>query len=603
MSKANFKPSRENQNDLTPFRFWCQKVLPLVYDDSLSYYELLCKVIDYLNKTMENVTNLNTDMNNLYKAFVKLQNYVNHYFDDLDVQKEINNKLDEMVKDGTFIALLRRYSTPPRDIYLQNYLPTFQIGDNIDNLGNIITSILASIGNEQHTIFIPTGTYDIYETITIPATVSIVTQKGAIFNVRSNGISAFYFIGVKGNVHRNNGILFDGGGCTFNLYKNNTSAITIDGTINDIARTSVSNIFINGDAPLYGTSERNNYTARSVGIKLITKNIYLLTFNNIIFSNTICVQWGETTDLAVNSGENIKFYGCVFTYIPFYVFTNSFSCSLNCCSFDYCDAFSINDANNPGISTYFLTDCHIERCVLLGDENNNTLMYGNSRYYVGNNANFDKTPINVQLRGGSHLKLMPSLVSTAQFFTNSPMIDVLAPVSINGYNMGNNILNNGVFEDVTNDVSISTSVGYSNNLGSYKISAKNGIVNITSCPTIDELTGITKYGLQFENTNPDVRAVFFEQFNLICDSNYIQIGSVFDDIENLLKAYYEITFHLGNGTTKMISYIIPLRNKLFSPSYMILKKLPCMFFDIRIGLEIKGNLTAKYYGTVINKLG
>ena len=51
----NFTP----YNPLKPFRFWCQKILPLVYDDSLSYYELLCKVVDYLNQTMENVDNLN----------------------------------------------------------------------------------------------------------------------------------------------------------------------------------------------------------------------------------------------------------------------------------------------------------------------------------------------------------------------------------------------------------------------------------------------------------------------------------------------------------------------------------------------------------------
>lgn len=41
-------------NDLMPFRFWCQKVLPLAYDDSLSYYEVLCKVVDYMNKVIEN---------------------------------------------------------------------------------------------------------------------------------------------------------------------------------------------------------------------------------------------------------------------------------------------------------------------------------------------------------------------------------------------------------------------------------------------------------------------------------------------------------------------------------------------------------------------
>lgn len=33
--------------------FWCQKVLPLVYDDSLSYYELLCKVVGKLNEVIK----------------------------------------------------------------------------------------------------------------------------------------------------------------------------------------------------------------------------------------------------------------------------------------------------------------------------------------------------------------------------------------------------------------------------------------------------------------------------------------------------------------------------------------------------------------------
>lgn len=40
-SPADFDPAMGNYADLKPFRFWCQKVLPLVYDESLSYYELL----------------------------------------------------------------------------------------------------------------------------------------------------------------------------------------------------------------------------------------------------------------------------------------------------------------------------------------------------------------------------------------------------------------------------------------------------------------------------------------------------------------------------------------------------------------------------------
>lgn len=61
------------------FRFWCQRVLPAVYDSSLSYYELLCKVADYLNVTMKNVNALNgnsqkmqqeiEELNKLFKEF------------------------------------------------------------------------------------------------------------------------------------------------------------------------------------------------------------------------------------------------------------------------------------------------------------------------------------------------------------------------------------------------------------------------------------------------------------------------------------------------------------------------------------------------------
>ncbi len=37
-------------DNLRHFHFWCQKVLPLVYDDSLSYYEVLCKITEHLNR-------------------------------------------------------------------------------------------------------------------------------------------------------------------------------------------------------------------------------------------------------------------------------------------------------------------------------------------------------------------------------------------------------------------------------------------------------------------------------------------------------------------------------------------------------------------------
>lgn len=49
-------------NNTKELRFWCQKVLPLVYDDSLSYYELLNKIVVYLNSTIEDVQAMIADV-------------------------------------------------------------------------------------------------------------------------------------------------------------------------------------------------------------------------------------------------------------------------------------------------------------------------------------------------------------------------------------------------------------------------------------------------------------------------------------------------------------------------------------------------------------
>lgn len=45
---------------IPPLRFWSYKILPLVYEESLSYYEVLCKVAQKLNETIESV-NLSTE--------------------------------------------------------------------------------------------------------------------------------------------------------------------------------------------------------------------------------------------------------------------------------------------------------------------------------------------------------------------------------------------------------------------------------------------------------------------------------------------------------------------------------------------------------------
>ena len=103
---ANFTPDRGEFVKLRPFRYWCQKVLPLVYDDSLSYYELLCKVVDYLNKAMADTETLNGDVTNMYTAFDELQGYVDHYFDTADFQVYVQDAIDDLVETGQFDELI-----------------------------------------------------------------------------------------------------------------------------------------------------------------------------------------------------------------------------------------------------------------------------------------------------------------------------------------------------------------------------------------------------------------------------------------------------------------------------------------------------------------
>lgn len=109
MSFNYFNTTIPNYKHTGSFRFWCQHVLPLVYDDSLSYYELLCKVVTYLNDVISNVDALYDSTVGLLEAFNELQHFVEDYFENLDVQEEINNKLDEMAADGSLGRALSMY--------------------------------------------------------------------------------------------------------------------------------------------------------------------------------------------------------------------------------------------------------------------------------------------------------------------------------------------------------------------------------------------------------------------------------------------------------------------------------------------------------------
>lgn len=77
--------------------------------DALTNYELISKVVEFLNKVISSQNEVINVSNELQVAFQQLQNYIENYFDNLDLQEEVNHKLDEMVEDGTLTELISTY--------------------------------------------------------------------------------------------------------------------------------------------------------------------------------------------------------------------------------------------------------------------------------------------------------------------------------------------------------------------------------------------------------------------------------------------------------------------------------------------------------------
>lgn len=72
------------------FRMWCYKVLPLVYDDSLSYYEVLCKVVEYINDLIAQDKVFSDELEKLKADLAVVQKWIDNF--ETDYLEEIIEK-------------------------------------------------------------------------------------------------------------------------------------------------------------------------------------------------------------------------------------------------------------------------------------------------------------------------------------------------------------------------------------------------------------------------------------------------------------------------------------------------------------------------------
>ena len=114
-------------------------IIPTSYKDSMSYYECLAWLCKYLEETVIPTVNQNGNaVQELQNLYIELNSYVTDYFDNLDVQEEINNKLDQMTEDGTLTDIIENYIDPY--IVEQN--------QNIENFKNSINLEMQNLSNK-----------------------------------------------------------------------------------------------------------------------------------------------------------------------------------------------------------------------------------------------------------------------------------------------------------------------------------------------------------------------------------------------------------------------------------------------------------------------
>ena len=90
-------PHYINPRKLSPFDLY--QPIPTDFEENLTYIEFLTGILKQLNALIENSNTQNTNITNLY-------NYVKNFVDNLNINDEVDKKIQAMVSSGEFSTLL-----------------------------------------------------------------------------------------------------------------------------------------------------------------------------------------------------------------------------------------------------------------------------------------------------------------------------------------------------------------------------------------------------------------------------------------------------------------------------------------------------------------
>ena len=170
----------ENQyfTPTNPLCVWVQRILPLVYDDSLSYYEVLAKVVEKINILINNNNNIPAYVKQVFNEFIE------------SGQLEI---LVKQIIDRQDIVVNVKY--PPENVVAA-------VGDGATNDTAAFNSCIAYGVKNGIPVYIPAGTY-MLDAMTINGNVQIFgtpktnlylnvkPEAGALFTIDGGNVRLF----------------------------------------------------------------------------------------------------------------------------------------------------------------------------------------------------------------------------------------------------------------------------------------------------------------------------------------------------------------------------------------------------------------------------
>ena len=319
------------------FRNWVLQNFPFLEDDfdALTDYELFCKMMEYVKKFAKD--------NEEFKK--QLESYQN-YFDNLDVQEEINKKLDEMASDGTLENIISQYIE----------LATTYVYDNVSALKSATNLINGSYARTSGFYTYKDGGGSFYKIRTI--TNEDVVDEMSIISLADESLVAELVANDTINV-KQLGAKTDINNLTILSYAiNNFNNIVIDEVYpiqNTLSLTGLSNKTIYGKG---GITINHSYNKNLIEMT----NCSYITFEGIEISNDtkrVASDAPSEVYLMYNDGCNfINFYNVRVKngYNKGVDFINSGNLTFINCSFKNCYYDML----------IFLTECHdilVDNCL------------------------------------------------------------------------------------------------------------------------------------------------------------------------------------------------------------------------------------------------